>query len=217
MTTSAEQAWSKAERDPCDQLTAVLHAAGVKLDGAQLVAGLGALIRKPQSVTTGSLTDIVGIGRATVNHSWHQVKKTRNRTTRFNARATYSCNGARCGGPVAPPERRHESYITLHTPLRTASAALRSLLWAPRNAPALGLSAQLVISIDAAAWAWLARSRAAGRRCQVLKPCGFRCASATPVPRCLLPFRHTERTHTQNTRALFGFGRHRTAGWTSGR
>jgi hypothetical protein len=68
------QAWTKAERDPCDQLTAVLHAAGVKLEGAEFVAGLGALIRKPQSVTTGSLTDIVGIGRATVNHSWHQVR-----------------------------------------------------------------------------------------------------------------------------------------------
>jgi hypothetical protein len=67
------QAWTKAEREPCDQLTAVLHAAGVKLDGAEFVAGLGALIRKPQSVTTGSLTDIVGIGRATVTHSWHQV------------------------------------------------------------------------------------------------------------------------------------------------
>lgn len=135
MTTSAEQAWSKAERDPCDQLTAVLHAAGVKLDGAQLVAGLGALIRKPQSVTTGSLTDIVGIGRATVNHSWHQVKKTRNRTTRFNARATYSCNGARCGGPVAPPERRHESYITLHTPLRTSISGATEPPVGPEKCP----------------------------------------------------------------------------------
>jgi hypothetical protein len=44
---------------------------GVALDGAAFITKLGSLVRRG-TVTTGSLTDIVGIGRNRVNHSWHQ-------------------------------------------------------------------------------------------------------------------------------------------------
>uniref|UniRef100_A0A7S0R1R9 Uncharacterized protein n=1 Tax=Pyramimonas obovata TaxID=1411642 RepID=A0A7S0R1R9_9CHLO len=64
-------AWTRAETIACDEITKVFAANGVNLDGSAFVMKLGLLIRTG-TVTTGSLTDIVGIGRNRVNHSWHQ-------------------------------------------------------------------------------------------------------------------------------------------------
>mmetsp|Transcript_26442 Transcript_26442/g.49902 ORF Transcript_26442/g.49902 Transcript_26442/m.49902 type:complete len:236 (-) Transcript_26442:188-895(-) len=64
-------AWTRAESISCDNISAVFSAYNVDLDGSGFISKLGDLVRQG-SVTTGSLTDIVGIGRSKVAHSWHQ-------------------------------------------------------------------------------------------------------------------------------------------------
>lgn len=58
----------------CAALDAALAQAGVRLRGAELLAGLAALCAVPdgEDAPAGSLTDIADTGRKQVAHSWHQ-------------------------------------------------------------------------------------------------------------------------------------------------